>query len=233
MELNNSRESSSSKGKKDIRNKKNNGAQKEKKRKREEDCEEDDTEENNELTTKNGEKVFMETRTGRAHYLQVIKEMEYIKGMPSATLLSNMIEWVLSCEIKRQKSKNINGYLTRQMREYLIKFIILYCTIEEVQKQKDNTETGKIIKQMEEMRKSMLTLKEENRRLRTELEQLKENIKQTSPSNLRSENRMTQESNEKDIQKEIKIQKIKKGKALKSLVLPLRLKIKTATQGGS
>lgn len=57
----------------------------------------------------------METRTGRAHYLQVIKEMEHIKGMPSATLLSNIIEWVLSCEIKRQKSKNINGNLARQM----------------------------------------------------------------------------------------------------------------------
>lgn len=105
-------------------------------RKRNDYCEEDElenTDEDNETTIKDGEKVFMETRTGKTHYLQVIKEMEHIKGMPSAVLLSNMIEWVLSCEIKRQKSKNINGNLARQMREYLIK---LYCTIGEVQKQK-------------------------------------------------------------------------------------------------
>lgn len=116
----------------------------------------------------------METRTGKTHYLQVTKGMEHIKGMPTAILLSNMIEWVLACEIRRQKSKNINGNLARQMREYLIK---LYYTISEVQKQKENTETGKLIKQMEEMRKGMLALKEEKKKLRQELEQLKNSVK--------------------------------------------------------
>lgn len=115
MELNNSKENSSSK--KETGNKKTNGSQKEKKRKREEDCDEDDTEEANELSVKYGDQVFMETRTGKAHYHQVIKEMEHIKGMPAAILLANMTKWVLACEIRRQKSKNINGILTRQMRE--------------------------------------------------------------------------------------------------------------------
>lgn len=47
----------------------------------------------------------MKTKTGRAHYLQIIKEMEYIKEMSTVILLSNMIEWVLSCEIRRNKKQ--------------------------------------------------------------------------------------------------------------------------------
>lgn len=124
----------------------------------------------NEPSTKDGEKIFMETRTGKVHYLKVIKEMEHTKDMPTAILLVNMLEWVLECEIRRQKSKNINGNLARQMREYLIK---LYHTIGEIQKQKGNEEYEKILKQVEEMKKSMTVLKEENKQLRQELELLR------------------------------------------------------------
>lgn len=93
----------------------------------------------------------------------------------------------LACEIRRQKSKNINGNLARQMREYLIK---LYCTISEVQKQKENTEIRRLIKQMEEMRKGMLALKEENKKLRQELEQLKNSVKY--PDSIRQKKKVNQ-----------------------------------------
>lgn len=63
------------------------------------------------------------------------------------------------------------------MREYLIK---LYHTIGEVQKQKENEETGRIIKQMEEVRKNMAALKEENKQLRQELELLREKVGRTN-----------------------------------------------------
>lgn len=139
----------------------------------------------------------METRAGRSHYLQVLKEMEYIKGVPSVILLPNMIEWVLSCEIKRQKSKNINGTLTRQMREYLIK---LYCTIGEMQKQKEKTEAGELKKQLDEMKKGMLALQEENKKLREELEQVKKSVKQSYNVNQREGNGEVR--NNKDTEKD-------------------------------
>lgn len=102
--------------------------QKDKKRKRDEDGGKEDTEDDEELSINDGEKVFTKSRTGKAHYLEIIKEMSYIKGMPPALLFPKMIEWVLACEVKRSKSKNINGTLARQ-REYLIK---LYCIIDEI-----------------------------------------------------------------------------------------------------
>lgn len=161
-------------------NKRKKGLQKEKKRKREDGDKEDIEEDSNKFKITDGEKVFMGTRTRKAHYLQIIKEMEHIKGIPAAILISKMIEWVLACEIRRQKSKNINGNLARQMREYLIK---LFCTINEVQKQKENSEAGKLMKQMEEMKRDMTALREENKKLRSELEHIKNNVHQSSNIN--------------------------------------------------
>lgn len=86
------------------------------------------------MSINDGEKVFMKTRTGRAHYMEVIKEMGHIKDMPPAFLLPTMAEWVLACEIRRSKSRNINGNVARQMREYLIK---LYFSINEIKSQKE------------------------------------------------------------------------------------------------
>lgn len=97
--------------------------------------------------------------------------MEYIKGMPSALLLPMMVEWVLTCEIKRKKSKNINGTVTRQMRECLMK---LYCTIGELHSQKENVE--KLKRQLEEMKKNMEEVQEENWNLWKKLEEMKKKI---------------------------------------------------------
>lgn len=60
------------------------------------------------------------------------------------------------------------------MREYLIK---AYCTVGELQSQKEGTETGKLKSQLDEMKKSMNKMQEENKRLRKELEEMKKNIK--------------------------------------------------------
>lgn len=59
------------------------------------------------------------------------------------------------------------------MREYLIR---LYCAIGEIQKQKEDSEANELKKQIENMRKNMLALKEENIKLRKELETIKERI---------------------------------------------------------
>lgn len=67
------------------------------------------------------------------------------------------------------------------MREYLIR---LYCTIGEIQKQKENTETEKFKKQMEEMRRSMAILQEKNKNFRTEVELVKNKV--YLPRNLKS-----------------------------------------------
>lgn len=64
--------------------------------------------------------MFLRTKTSRMHYLQILQEMKFIKDMPISSL-PPMADWILSCEDKRNKSKNINGMVTRQMREYLIK----------------------------------------------------------------------------------------------------------------
>lgn len=90
-----------------------------------------------------GEKVFIKTRTGKSQYQEIVKEMSYIKGMPPALLLPNMTKWILACEIRRWKSKNINDILARQMRKYLIK---LYCTINEIRNQRENSEAEKLRK---------------------------------------------------------------------------------------
>lgn len=96
--------------------------------------------------------------------------MEYLKGMPVELMIPRMINWVLGCEIRRSKSRNINGNTTRQMRECLMK---LYCAIGELQRQKDNTETAKLKDQVKEMEDNMQTLREENIGLRKELENIK------------------------------------------------------------
>lgn len=63
--------------------------QKEKKRRREEEDDEKDTGEINSLGVKEGEKVFMETRTGKAHYLQIIKDIKYIKEIKNSVSKQN------------------------------------------------------------------------------------------------------------------------------------------------
>lgn len=83
-----------------------------------------------------------------------------------------MIDWILACEIRRSKSKNINGTVARQMREYLIK---LYCAVGEIQKQNENTEAEKLKKQMDEIKRNMSALQEENINLRKKLEMIKKN----------------------------------------------------------
>lgn len=84
-----------------------------------------------------------------------------------------MINRVLACEIRRSKSRNINGTVARQMREYLIK---LYCSIGKIQKQKENTEAEKLKKQMEDMRINILPYKKKIRTLGKNLRWLKEEL---------------------------------------------------------
>lgn len=120
----------------------------------------------------------MKSRTSKVHYHDILKEMEYIKGLPPTLIIPDMIDWILSCEIKRSKCKNINGTIARQMRECLIK---LYCAIGEIQRQKDNTETEKLNKQMEDMKIYLNALKEENSALKKELEEIKKKICASTP----------------------------------------------------
>lgn len=136
-------------------------------------------EEDDEVSIEDGEKVFLKPRTSKIHYLEIVKEMEYIKGMPSAFLLPMMVDWVLACEIKRKKSRNINGTITRQMRECLSK---LYCTIGEIQTQRENPESVKLKKQLEEMKKRMEENQEGNKSLWRELEQVKNKVNVSTPS---------------------------------------------------
>lgn len=98
--------------------------QQEKKRKRINEDMEEEVEED--VTVEDGEKVFLSSRTGKQHYYEVIEEMKYIKGMLPTILLAMMVEWVLTYELKRKVNRNINGVVTRIMRECLIK---LYCTL--------------------------------------------------------------------------------------------------------
>lgn len=115
--------------------------------------------------------------------------MDYIKGMSLALLLPMLVDWVLVCEIKRQKSKNINGTVTRLMRECLIK---IYCAIGELQSQKESTESGKLKKQLDEMKKNMDELYEENRNLRKELEEVKKSISISATSTLQEKEKEVQ-----------------------------------------
>lgn len=84
-----------------------------------------------------------------------------------------MIEWILRCELKRKTSKNINGTVTRQMRECLIK---LYCTLGEIQKQKEEMEAVALKKELAVVNKSIAELREENLKLRQELEHIKSRV---------------------------------------------------------
>lgn len=70
--------------------KKKGPSQKDKKRKREEILEKDDTEDDDEASVNDGEKIFLKSRSSKAHYLEILKEIEYIKEMPPALLLLNM-----------------------------------------------------------------------------------------------------------------------------------------------
>lgn len=56
------------------------------------------------------------------------------------------------------------------MRECLIR---LYCTIGEIQSRKENTEVERLSKQLDEMKKKMEKIQEENRNFRKELELVK------------------------------------------------------------
>lgn len=143
---------------------------KEKKRKREDGEEDEETDEDEDINIRDGEKVFTRSRTSKIHYQNIVKEMEYLKGLPMPLITASMVDWVLECEIKRSKYKNINGNVARQMREYLIK---LYCVIGEVQKRQSSSEVDKLKKQMEDMKIYVNALKEENLKLKKELETIK------------------------------------------------------------
>lgn len=181
-------------------------SQKEKKRKRDEEGEEDETEEKEDPSIEDGEKIFLRSRSSKLHYLEIVREMEYIKGLPPALLLPMMVEWVLACELKRKKSRNINGIVTRQMRECLIK---VYCTIGEMQKRKKNTEAERLSKQLDEMKKKMQEIQEENRNLRKELELVKNKFSTPCSSDL-LKNGNSQMS--KSLEKEPRKEKKKEGK---------------------
>lgn len=71
-----------------VDNKKKKGHLKERKKKREEGDNEEDTDEE-ELSVKDGEKVFMKSRTSKIHYQEIVKKMEYIRGMPPALMIPN------------------------------------------------------------------------------------------------------------------------------------------------
>lgn len=120
--------------------KKKGKSQQEKKNKRGNENQDKETEE--EKIVENGEKVFLSSRIGKQHYYDVIEEMQYIKGM-LPTMLMTMMDWVLSCEINTNKSRNINGTVIRIIRECLIK---LYCTFEEIQRQKKGTKKATLKK---------------------------------------------------------------------------------------
>lgn len=150
--------------------KKKRQTQTDKKRRREEDFDEEITDEDDEPNINDGEKIFMRSRTGKAHYLEVKKDMEYLKGMSVQMLVPCMIDWVLACEIKRAKSRNINGTITRQMRANLIR---IYCAIGEIQQQKDNMETEMLRTQLKDIEENIRSIKEENANLRKELEDIK------------------------------------------------------------
>lgn len=64
------------------------------------------------------------------------------------------------------------------MREYLIK---LYCSIGEIQRQKESSEAEKLRKQIDNMKTTMNALKEENMNLRKELDVIKKKITESTP----------------------------------------------------
>lgn len=85
-------------------------------------------------------------------------------------LMAMMVDWVLTCKIKRNKSRHINGNVTHIMRKCLIK---LYCTI---QRQKEGSETAILKKELAAMSQNKEMVKEETLRLRKEIDALKRNI---------------------------------------------------------
>lgn len=104
----------------------------------------------------------------------------------------------MACEIKRKKSRNINDTITRQIRECLIK---LYCTIGKIQTQRENPESEKVKKQLEEIKKTMVAIQEENKSLRRELEQVKKSI---FPPPLHQRERIKVHKPQKVLRKKIK-----------------------------
>lgn len=144
-----------------------NKMQQEKKRKREDDNVKE------KIEVEDGEKVFISSRTSRQHYQKVVQEMQYIKSMPVSSLITIMIEWTLRCEVKRQSSRNINGAVTRHMRECLIK---LYYTLGEVQRQRETVESSILKKELNQVNIQMKELRKENVILKRELEASKENM---------------------------------------------------------
>lgn len=65
------------------------------------------------------------------------------------------------------------------MRECLIK---LYCTIGELQTQRENSETGKLRKQLDDMKKRVEEIQEKNRSLRRELKIVRNKVDAPVPS---------------------------------------------------
>lgn len=171
--------------------------QPEKKMKRSENGQEEEEdesiEEDNEIDIKNREKVFIKTKTGKRHYFEIIKSTQYIKGMPTSVLAAMMTEWTLSCKIKRRSSKNINSTISRKMRECLIH---LYHTLEEI---RNEDRIISVEKEFERVTSQLGELKEENQKLREELENIKRSMK--TPRIIRDQkSTFTQTSNKKEVE---------------------------------
>lgn len=77
------------------------------------------------------------------------------------------------------------------MREYFIK---LYCTLGEIQKQKESAETEELRKHIDDMKASIKILQEENKNLMKEIEQVKNKINSPREPVQRIENGNTQDN---------------------------------------
>lgn len=142
-----------------------------------------------------------------------------------------MIDWILACEIRRSKSKNINGTVARQMREYLIK---LYCAVGEIQRQKDNSEAEKFKNQLEEMKKNMITLQKKDINLKRELELIKKKIEEPKATKIQETGKKNQtpireaKRNRKKSSSSIK-KKSNKKRNSQPIVIPLEREGKSVT----
>lgn len=99
-----------------------------------------------------------ERECSKQHYQEIVKEMTCVKGMPATTLIAMMTEWILIRESKRSVCKNINGQVTQKMRECLIK---LYCTLGEIQSQKERNESSILQKELSKVNEQVEVLKRE------------------------------------------------------------------------
>lgn len=98
----------------------------------------------------------------------------------------------LACELKRRASKNINGNVTRKMRECLIR---LYYTLGEI---KNDNRTIALEKELEQVTLQVKELKEN--KLREKIEQVKRNIGTTSITGKDLREISTQTSNNKSVE---------------------------------